>query len=118
MSTITLTWDVPPDALAAGVRAYGDRVLRAVERTAEIIRPRVEAYARTSAPWTDRTGNARSGLTGTVAVAEGLVLIYLAHTVEYGIYLELARGGTYAVIWPAVEAVLPEVFATLRALLT
>jgi len=68
--------------------------------------------ARNNAPWTDRTGNARSGLFGTAEAdfARHVVTIYLSHgaLINYGVYLELAHGGRYAIIMRTVESHLPE----------
>jgi hypothetical protein len=90
------------DLLAAGV---GGRVTTAMEEGAR----EIEAYAQQNAPWTDRTGEARNGLTATVSEDNGEIVITLAHSVEYGIYLELKNDGEYAIIMPTLEAVGPEV---------
>jgi hypothetical protein len=76
--------------------------------------------ARTNAPWTDRTSNARTGLFGIAErdVARRLIVIYLSHGVDidYGKWLELAHGGKYAIIMPTIEAHLPDVYADLQAI--
>jgi hypothetical protein len=57
---------------------------------------------RQSAPWTDRTANARGGLFAQAYKGEGGEMgEVLYHTMPYGVYLELANGGKYRVIWPA-----------------
>lgn len=64
---------------------------------------RLEARAVQNRPWTDRTNVARNSITGTYAkTADGIVVV-LAIGVEYGKYLELARGGRYRVIRPTVD---------------
>ena len=77
--------------------------------------------AKQNAPWTDRTGNARSGLFGTAErdVAQRIVTIYLSHgaTLDYGQYLELSNGGRYAVIMRTIEGHLPALNAMLRDVL-
>ena len=76
--------------------------------------------ARAHAPWTDRTGNARSGLFGAAErdIAQRLVVIYLSHgpDIEYGKWLELANGGRYAIIMKTIGAHLPELKAELDAI--
>ena len=75
---------------------------------------------RTNAPWQDRTGNARSGLFSVAEqVSQEMVVIYLshAHTTDYGIYLELSRGGRFAVITPTMEKLYPEIKRMLDNLL-
>lgn len=69
----------------------------------------IEAYARFNAPWTDQTGAARDGLTATVRVEGGQVILELSHTVEYGIWLELIQNGAYAIIMPTLEVLGPKV---------
>ena len=116
-AAIRIEWEIPPDVLAQGVEAYGDRVWQAVLDTAEIIRAELESRARDEAPWTDRTGNARSGLFSEYVIAGRVVEIFLAHSEDYGIFLETARGGIDAILWPTIEATFPMVFDTLHALL-
>ena len=66
--------------------------------------PKVQSYARSTAPWTDRTGNARNGLFARNGGSSGNYHIELYHTVPYGIYLETRWGGRYQVIVPTVIA--------------
>ncbi len=64
----------------------------------------LEGYAKENAPWTDRTANARQGLNGGVDAYDNHFVLYLAHGVEYGIWLEIAHGGNYAIIRPTFDA--------------
>jgi hypothetical protein len=61
-----------------------------------------ENEMKRSAPWTDRTGNARNGLQGQVSEDEDIT-IFLTTQMYYGKYLELCNGGKYRIIWPTVE---------------
>jgi hypothetical protein len=70
---------------------------------------RVEEYARSNAPWEDRTGNARNGLTAGVSEDGGEIVLELAHTVDYGIWLETIENGAFAIIMPTLEALGPEI---------
>jgi hypothetical protein len=63
----------------------------------------VEAYAKEHAPWHDRTGDARSGLTATAEQRLVRYTITLYHTVDYGIWLEVRWNGKYAIILPTIE---------------
>ena len=56
-------WERSPSALADEVEAYVARVQRAISAVGEYIAPKIEAWAKENAPWVDRTGNARQGLT-------------------------------------------------------
>lgn len=64
---------------------------------------RLEAKAVQDRPWTDRTSAARNSITGTYDKRHDGVIVALAIGVEYGKYLELARGGKYRVIRPTVD---------------
>lgn len=70
---------------------------------------RVEGYARSNAPWDDRTGAARNGLSAEVYEEGGDVVLELAHTVDYGIWLETIQDGAFAIIMPTLEALGPEI---------
>lgn len=60
-------------------------------------------YAQTNAPWDDRTGMARAGLTTEVGEGEDGVVLSLAHTVDYGLWLEVIQNGRFAIIMPTLE---------------
>jgi len=72
---------------------------------------KIENYAKMNAPWSDRTGAARDGLTASVEEDGGEIVLELAHTVEYGIWLETIQDGAYAIIMPTLEALGPEILA-------
>ena len=60
-------------------------------------------YAKQTAPWTDRTGAARSELDAAVEAVDEELSVALFHGVDYGIWLEIRWNGRYAVIIPAME---------------
>lgn len=70
----------------------------------------MEQYAQDNAPWTDRTGEARAGLTAEVDHDRGNVYVSLFHTVEYGQWLEVIQNGQFAIIMPTLEQFANEVF--------
>lgn len=74
----------------------------------------MEGYAKSHAPWTDRTGHARQSLHGDVDTDDDRFVLYLSHGVEYGIWLELAHGGNYAIVRPTVEAHLSRIRQTVK----
>ena len=117
-----IRWVCPPSALARAIEQYGDRVIIAVNAVAGRIATLMQNDARASAPWTDRTGNARSGLFGTAErdIAQKLVIIYLSHgpDVSYGRWLETIAAGKWAIIMPTLEKHLPELKAELDAIFT
>lgn len=69
----------------------------------------LEAQAKTNAPWTDRTSLARQGLRGDAELQGNELVIYIAHSVDYGIYLELSNAGKYAILKPTIERNLEEI---------
>ena len=109
-----IRWSTPPSELATAVERYGDRVLVAVAAVAQRVATEMQNQAKADAPWTDRTGNARTGIFGTSEAdfAAHVVTIYLSHgaTIDYGIWLELAGGeggmggGKYAIIMRTMQA--------------
>lgn len=74
----------------------------------------MERYAKFNAPWTDRTGHARQSLHGGVDIRGDQQVLYLSHGVEYGIWLELAHGGNYAIVRPTVDAHLSRIRRTVK----
>jgi hypothetical protein len=78
---------------------------------------RAEAYARINAGWTDRTGNARQGLTAIARNSAGHHEIILYHTMPYGIWLEIRFAGRYGIIRGTIRHEAPEYFETARELL-
>lgn len=92
-------------------------VAQAQDRARELA-PRIEAYAKQNAPWTDRTGQARAGL-GTNVYAQGTeVIIELYHSVDYGYWLEVIQSGRFAIIMPTLEALSGEVMGSMGAVQT
>jgi hypothetical protein len=90
------------DYLVAGM---AENVAEAMGQGAE----EVESYAQMNAPWNDITGAARSGLTASVSLEDGEVVLELAHTVEHGYWLETIQDGSYAIIMPTLEALGPRI---------
>lgn len=114
-----LVWIQPPDKLQKAIELYGRRVVMAILAGAQYIATKAEADMRQQAKWTDRTGNARAGLTSKAVgggardqgrfTSQNSVIIYFIHKVEYGIFLELSYGGRYSIIIPTMQKSIPEV---------
>lgn len=113
-----IRWVRKPDVLAANLERYGERVITAITAVAGYIATQMANSAKHQAPWTDRSGNARSGIFGASErdAAQGLVIIYLSHgpAIDYGVYLELAHGSRFAIIMRTIEAHLPEIHRMLN----
>jgi hypothetical protein len=135
-----IRWVTPPSKLIEGIEAYGKKALIAVYAVAVYWGQKCQDTARSQAAWTDRTGNARSGLffavdgfgqqavTGTVTPGAATemsdavkisgnasqLVIALGHTVWYGKFLETAHGGRNAIVMSTIEANLPTLEKTLK----
>ena len=115
---MSFTWQVTPEqAFTELVDAYENEIHNAIKQIADRYAPDIEAWMKSNAPWTDRTGNARQTLNTEVQeVASVMIGIILAHGVDYGIFLELSNGGAYAIIGPALDYFAPKIWADVQRL--
>ncbi len=90
-------------ALGDGARAYIERKKAGMVMLLQNLAGHAEGEMKSNAPWTDRTGNARNGLHAGVEVGQDKYTFYLSHGVEYGVFLELAHGGNYAIVRPTAD---------------
>lgn len=97
----SFSWD--STRLMTNVRNAGPRINRAISSAVDYQATRSESYMRRNAKWTDRTANARNGLHTRVSHTEQQHVITLAHSVPYGIWLEVRWSGKYGVIPEAVR---------------
>ena len=111
-----VTWREPPgEVFEQGAVDYATALHHYVLAVANRWTPEIENWMKENAPWTDRTGNARQGLYSDVTeIAQSAVVIILGHGVEYGVFLELANAGRYAVVMPALDHFLPKIWADVR----
>lgn len=107
------------DDLIDGTRTYADRLIDAVAALIEGYAGQVVGAAKGGHPWANRTGAAEAGLnSGVIREAAGeVVTLYLAHGVQYGIYLENKYGGKWGVVRTVLEAAYGPLMADLQALL-
>lgn len=100
-------WDVAPsDVFPQGYANYTQALFVTGRRVAEARGAEAEQWMKETAPWTDRTGNARAGLHVEVTQAPAVLAeLTFAHgeDVPYGIWLEIANQGRFAIIAPAVD---------------
>lgn len=116
MPGANVTWQTSPGSMADRVASYAKKLLEAVYRLATEWATRIANDARSSAPWTDRTGAARRGLMGKAfRLAVGAVIV-VSHSVKYGIYLERKNAGRFAALIPALQRSYAGVFASLQQL--
>ena len=93
------------DKLAKSIDAHDRKVKRVV--LGQFLRAKDEAteFAKLNAPWTDRTANARGGLHANAYPINGgeAFELVVAHSVYYGIWLEVRFSGKFAILMPTVN---------------
>lgn len=98
---VDLSVDMTP--LVRGVTVLDDRLDIAVAGLVKFRSHVAAGWMRDNAPWTDRTGNARSGIDATTEhVPKVHHTIWLFGRVPYQIWLEIRHAGKYAIIGPAL----------------
>lgn len=104
-SKVGLTWT--SDTLTASFDHADKKGMQYLARMSAYYSLRGETFAKSKASWTDRTGNARSGLTGEYSARIGSTSatfeIDISHRVKYGIWLEVRFNQKYAIINKTVE---------------
>lgn len=68
----------------------------------------MENYAKRNARWTDRTGNARQRLKGSIRWDDEALLVVISHNVDYGMWLELCNEKKYAILKEALNSQAPQ----------
>lgn len=100
--------------LGRNLDTLSDRVDTSIAALMDFQASKTEKYAKETAPWTDRTSNARNGLrTETEWVPKKFHALRLFHTMPYGIWLEIRHAGRFAVIAPTIKV---QGVATMRLL--
>lgn len=95
-----------------------DKLRRAIHGVCKYWDGPVETHMKTRAPWTDRTGNARSGLAAqAVKESDDVYSIIMTYNVRYGIFLEVCNDGKYAIIKPTLTVYGPKVIGMCTKLL-
>jgi hypothetical protein len=105
MIQASFQWQVTPgQAFEQLVENYTKTVFLTGRRVAEARAAEMENWAKANAPWQDRTGNARAGLNSFVKDSPGVVAeIVIQHGVDYGVWLEIAHGGRFAIIAKTID---------------
>lgn len=86
-------------------RWYRHGIYAKARQAMEEIAALLEGYAKTHHPWTPQTGHTDVSTRGFISEATPKVITaVLSAGVAYDIFLELARDGKWAWIWPAIEA--------------
>lgn len=95
------------DKLANAIEQHDLRVKRVIAGQFLYHRAVATDFAKTNAPWTDRTANARAGLHSKVETSNDNTTfdLIVAHTVYYGLWLEVRFSGKFGIIMPTVNYV-------------
>lgn len=94
---------VDTSSLEKGLSSLSGGANGVIRMYAETVAKDFESYAKENRPWHDRTSRARQGLTGYVKETSSGYRIIIAHTVDYGLWLEMAREKRYAILEPTVR---------------
>lgn len=121
------------DEISPNLRDLPEKIDRGLAAIMQYQSNPVQNFARSNAPWTDRTSNARNGLaaeayergsTGPGRDAAGRFTrggkahgIVLYGQVPYQIWLEVRWSGRYAIIMPTIEEKGPDVMRMVNKLL-
>lgn len=74
------------------------------------VAPMMERYAKTNAPWRDRTGEARKRLSAKYERTSDTTFdVSLSHGVPYGVHLEFRDSGRYAILRPTLNTLFPSI---------
>lgn len=97
-----MVWEADPKIIASKLAGATEKAHFYLSRTTEYYSLRTETYAKSKAPWTDRSTNARSGLgstfRGEVSSQGARFEIDIFHSVPYGIWLEVKYNGKFSII--------------------
>lgn len=101
------------DSLTPSLKRMLPAIDAGVDLAFDYEKSQAESYARTNAPWTDQTGNARNGLFAAhtkIPMVEHRLIVY--HTMPYGLWLEVRWSGRFAIIGPTMLHISPELSVT------
>lgn len=104
------------DEVNKNLKEFRSRLLAGIYAISQNRASWMEADAKRKAPWTDRTGNARSGLFGEATIVGDVIRVRIAHSVEYGPYLELCNSKKYSILEDTAKAHAPEYFSDIERL--
>lgn len=97
------------DTIAENIVSYGDRVEKGAEKASEDLKNDMVEYMKANHPWENQTGDAEEGLKGFVVSDGTRIVIWLGHSVEYGIWLETMQNGAFAIVLPTLLRYAPQI---------
>lgn len=109
--------DFDSQNLRKNITTFNSRLNRNVAALMDYNAAYTTGWLKQNAPWHDNTGAARSGLV-TLPFSEGNKHeLLMAYSVYYGIWLEVAHSGQWAIITPAMRIVGAKVMSDLQMLI-
>jgi hypothetical protein len=93
------------DTVVGNLEIFAESLRQRAWEAADEIGFLLESYAKGDHPWKPETGATDASTRHDVVDAGGdIIEIYLSAGMDYDVFLELARGGKWAWLWPSVEA--------------
>jgi len=112
-----IEWNGTDQQMKRNMAAYGVAVNNTLFQLGQFFaEKRLEPFAKRNAPWSDRTSNARQGLFAVTLKEGDKVVLILSHGVDYGVFLELAHQGNFAIIGPTLQQHYGEIMQAVRAI--
>jgi hypothetical protein len=110
--------DQGPAGMSVTLGTYDQRILSGLFSIMDLFSAQVEAVAKQMGQWSDQTGAARQGIRSFVERGAAGAVLYLVHSVFYGIFLELGTRfmGPYPALGPALESIYGPMASAIRAL--
>jgi hypothetical protein len=105
------------DTTGINLDLFNERFQAALEAKCAVKSKELEGYAKENKIWVNRSSRAWQGLTGTYEMKDKGAVIVLAHTVDYGLWLELAHEKKYAIVEPTIRLQSQAVFDSFQGLL-
>lgn len=104
------------DAVQLRLSAVAAQLQHNAETAMAEVMAALEGWAKSEHIYTDRTGNNTNSIKGEVAEASAeIVRGVLSAGMEYSVFLELARDGRWAFLWPTIERHKDDILALIAA---
>jgi len=105
------------EGVLQGLTTLETRSKAAMKIYGDVAGKKLEAEAKQSATWIDRTGLSRKTIEGGSQMEGDKCVVYVAGNTQQFPYLELAHDKKYATLQPSVNKLSPEILRGLNNLL-
>jgi len=96
---------------------WRDKRMAGVQGVGTIIAAEAAKKSKANRPWKDHTHHAKQGLYGKVRREDTKFIIEHGHRVDYGVWLELARDGKYAILEKTLNELKPEFLSRVKQIM-